>query len=107
MTRLVVTTLRTRALPWFGLAAALFILGFAAFSGAGQGAVEAAAMFVFLGACIRSIGLAVRDNPVSAQMLARRDVIHGALLAESGRTPRRKPEPKGDAAAPDPSRPAA
>lgn len=83
------TALRTRSLPWFGLAALLFVLGLAALAGTAQGVVVAAAWFVFLGACIRGVGLAVRDNPVGAQMLARRDLVHGSLLSESTGTRRR------------------
>jgi hypothetical protein len=34
--------------------------------------VEVAAILSLLGACIRAVALGVRDNPVSAQMVARR-----------------------------------
>jgi hypothetical protein len=81
--------LRTRTLPWFGLALLLALLGFAVLHGVGQGVAEAAAMFVFFGACIRSVSLAVRDNPVSTQMLAQRDLVHSSLLSESAGARRR------------------
>jgi Na+/citrate or Na+/malate symporter len=84
------TSLKTRALPWFVLAVLLAVAGFAFVDGSPRGMVEAAAMFVFLGACIRSVGLAVRDNPVSAQMLAQRDLVHSSLLSESASATRRR-----------------
>jgi hypothetical protein len=80
----IVTSLKTRSLPWFGLATVLAVLGFAALRGTPQGVAVAVAMLVFFGACIRAIGLAVRDNPVSAQMISRSDIIHRTILSESG-----------------------
>jgi hypothetical protein len=84
------TSLKTSARLWFALAVVLAIVGFAFTDGPAQGMVEAAAMFAFFGACIRSVSLSVRDNPVSTQMLARRDIVHSTLLSESAGASRRR-----------------
>jgi cytochrome bd-type quinol oxidase subunit 2 len=89
MTRLR-TSLKSSARPWFALAVVLTVAAFPILHDTAQGVVVAAAMFTFFGACIRSVSLAVRDNPVSAQMLAQRDIIHGSLLSESADASRRR-----------------
>jgi hypothetical protein len=84
------TLLTTRTYPWFALAAVVAVAGFVFVHGPAQGMVAAAAMFLFLGACIRGISLSVRDNPVSAKMLASRDLVHSALVSESSSSAQRR-----------------
>lgn len=57
--------LKTSSLPWFGVAALLFIIGSVLDSGAGT-VLMILAIFGGLGACIRAVALAVRDDPVSS-----------------------------------------
>ena len=58
--------LRTSALPWFGLAGLAFVLGVFVLTGGGQEVALLVALFVFLGACLRGIVLAARDDEVSS-----------------------------------------
>jgi hypothetical protein len=75
---------------WFGVTVLLFVVALAAMHGTAKNIVVAVAVFGFLGACIRTIGLAVRDNPVSTEYVARRDVFHSALMSESARRNKRR-----------------
>ncbi|MEA2255667.1 MAG: hypothetical protein QOG35_1712 [Solirubrobacteraceae bacterium] len=81
--------LRTRTLPWFALAALLCVVGFVAFSGTGQAILELAAVAALLGACIRYVALAVRDDSVRSLIVARRGLV-GWMAAESGSARRRR-----------------
>lgn len=81
----IVTALRTRTLPWFAIAVVLFLAGVLGFGGTAQAVLVAVGSFAFLAAAIRCIGLAVRDNPVSAMMLTDTDVIHGSILKEAAK----------------------
>jgi hypothetical protein len=56
---------KTGSLPWFGLAVFLFVLGSVLDDGLGT-IVGIVAISVGLGACIRTVALAVRDDPVSS-----------------------------------------
>ena len=68
--------MRTRAAPWFGIAVVLAAVAVIALSGTAQAIVAAVAFFLFLGACIRALSLAVRDDDVSA----------GTIRGPAGRT---------------------
>ena len=57
--------LKTSSVPWFGLALFLFVLGLVLGGGAGI-IVGIVAFFVGLGACIRAVALAVKDDDVSS-----------------------------------------
>jgi hypothetical protein len=76
--------MRTRTWPWFVLAALLLIVALAALSGTPQAVVGAAAVFVFLGACIRMVGLLVRDNEVGSKLVARRGLVGGVAGGFAG-----------------------
>ena len=58
--------LKTISVPLFGLALVMFVLGVFVLAGGGQEIALLVALFVFLGACIRSLVLAVRDDEVSS-----------------------------------------
>jgi hypothetical protein len=82
------TTLRTRGWPWFALAALLLFVGAVILSGTAQAVVNSAAAFTFLGACMRQVGLLVRDNPTQVETITRRDIaagMAGSLSEESSR----------------------
>ena len=68
---------RRRTLPWFLLAAVLAVVGLAVLHGTAEAVVFVAAVGVMLGAAIRYVGLAVRDDPVSASVLSRDGLIGG------------------------------
>jgi hypothetical protein len=68
---------RRRTLPWFLLAAVLAVVGLAVLHGTAEAVVVVAAVGVMLGAAIRYVGLAVRDDPVSASVLSRDGLIGG------------------------------
>jgi hypothetical protein len=57
--------LKTSSVPWFGLAVFLFVLGLVLGGGVGV-IVGIVSFFVGLGACIRAVALAVRDDDVSS-----------------------------------------
>jgi hypothetical protein len=61
-----VNRLRTRAGPWFAIALVLFVIAAAVLNGAARDVVESLAVFVLIGACIRAVALAVRDDDVSS-----------------------------------------
>jgi hypothetical protein len=69
--------LRTRTLPWFLLAGVLGVVALAVLHGTAQAAAFAAGVCVLLGASIRYIGLAVRDDPVRTQIVSRDGLIGG------------------------------
>lgn len=69
--------LRAHAWPWFLLAAVVLIVGYVVHGGMLQSVVRSAAGFLFLAACIRLVGLMVRDNPTSAEMVTRRSIEAG------------------------------
>jgi hypothetical protein len=75
---------------WFAVTVLLFVVALVLLAGVARDVVVAVAVFGFLGACIRTIGLAVRDNPVNTEYVARRDVFHSALLSESARRRKRR-----------------
>ena len=99
--------LRTRTWPWFLLAAVLLIVGYL-LHGTPQLLAHGAAVFLFFAACIRQIGLMVRDNPTSADMVTRRSIeagVTGWMADDAGvRRRRRAAEQRAadaDADAPD------
>ena len=98
--------MRTRTWPWFALAAVLLIAGYLLHAGIPQSMVRAAAVFAFLGGCIRQVGVMVRDNPTSAEMVTRRSIEAGtaAMMAEESSRRRRRRAAPQDGDAPD-SRP--
>ena len=81
--------LKTSSVPWFGLAGLVFVLGVFVLSDGGQEIALLVALFVFLGACIRGLVLAVRDDEVSSASIrspgARTLAIVGADLAAARR----------------------
>lgn len=58
--------LKTSSVPWFGFAGIVFVLGVFVLGGGGQEIALLVALFVFLGACLRGLVLAVRDDEVSS-----------------------------------------
>jgi hypothetical protein len=95
--------LRTRTWPWFLLAAVLLIAGYVVHSGVPQSLLRSAAAFLFLAACIRQVGLMVRDNPTSAEMVTRRSLEAGVTgwMADDAAVRRRRRAAKRRADAPD------
>ena len=86
-------TLRTRTWPWLVLAAGLLVVHYLIHDGIPRSILGAAAVFVFIGTCVRLVGLLVRDNPTSAEMVTRRSIeagTAGMLADESGRKRRRR-----------------
>ena len=81
--------LKTSSVPWFGLAGLAFVLGVFVLAGAGQEVALLVALFVFLGACLRGLVLAVRDDDVSSASIrdpeARTMAIIGADSAAARR----------------------
>jgi uncharacterized membrane protein len=69
----------------FALAAVLFVAAqLASPQGIGQGLLSGAAMLVFLAACIRAVGRAVRDDPVRSRIAGgRMSGYAGWIAAES------------------------
>jgi hypothetical protein len=70
------TTLRTRTAPWFGLAAVVAIVGLVT----GYAMIDGAAFLIMLAACIRYVGLAVRDDPLRSRIVAKRSAYVGAMV---------------------------
>ena len=81
--------LQTSSAPWFGLAGLLFALGVLVLAGADQEVALLVALFVFLGACLRGLVLAVRDDAISSASIrspgARTMAIIGADSAQARR----------------------
>lgn len=77
------TTLRTKVWPWFVLAAVLFV-GAVILRGTPQAAVSSVAVLMFLAACIRKVGLSVRDNAVGSEIAARRGLVGGVAGGIAG-----------------------
>jgi hypothetical protein len=104
------TWLAGRTRHWFVLSALLCILGFVVFTGTAQAMVEAAAVLVLWGACIRYVMLAVRDDQVRSLIVARRGLV-GWMAADSGSGRRRaaarrraaETQPVADGRGPPPS----
>jgi hypothetical protein len=96
--------LRAHAWPLFLLAAVVLIVGYVVHGSVLQSVLRSAAVFVFLAACIRLVGLMVRDNPTSAEMITRRSVeagVTGWMAEDAGvRRKRRAAERRGDTDAP-------
>jgi len=65
--------LKTSSVPWFGLAGLAFVLGVFVLAGAGQEVALFVALFVFLGACLHGLVLAVRDDDVSSASIRESD----------------------------------
>jgi hypothetical protein len=57
--------LRRHTWPWFALAVAMFAAAVLVLHGVVRSVEGVVAFFVFLAACIRAAGLAIRDDPVS------------------------------------------
>jgi hypothetical protein len=90
----VTNVLRTKVWPWFVLAAVLLFVGAVVLRGTPQAVFNSAAALTFLGACMRKVGLAVRDNAVSAEMIGRRgggSAGYAGWLAEGPEERRKKP----------------
>ena len=78
---LTLSKLRTSSVPWFGIAGLSVGSGVAILAGGVQEVDLLAALFVFLGACIRALVLSVRDNDVGSASI--RDPT-GRVLAMMG-----------------------
>jgi hypothetical protein len=90
--------LRTHTWPWFAFAALLGVIAFGILHGTAHHVLEVVAVFVLVAACIRAVGLAVRDNPVSGDML-RRNTGTGAWatwMADESHRERRSGRRAGD-----------
>jgi hypothetical protein len=79
------------------LAALLLFVGAVILRGTPQAVVNSAAGFTFIGACIRQVGLLIRDNPTQADTISRRDIAAGmaAMMTEES-SRRRKARRKAD-----------
>jgi hypothetical protein len=95
--------LRTRTWPWLVLAVVLLVVHYLIHEGIPRSILGAAAVFVFLGACIRLVGFMVRDNPTSAEMVTRRSIEAGtsAMLADESSRKRQQRAAAKRADAPD------
>ena len=85
--------LRTRTWPWFALAAVLLFVGVVILRGDARSVVESAAVLLLVAACIRALGLAVRDNPVGGEMVTRRSIeagVAGWMAEDSAKRRRQK-----------------
>jgi hypothetical protein len=69
--------LKTRTLPWFLLAAVIGIVALLVLHGQARDFVCLAGLLVMLGAAIRYVGLAVRDDPVRTAIMSRDGLIGG------------------------------
>ena len=78
--------LRTRTLPWFLLAAVMAILAIVVLNGTAEAVLFVVAVGVMLGAAIRYIGLAIRDDPVSRDVLSRDGLMGGTASGLSSMT---------------------
>jgi hypothetical protein len=90
----VITALRTKVWPWFVLAAVLLFIGAVILHGTARACFNSAAALVFLGACMRKVGMAVRDNDVAKDMVGRRgggSAGYAGWLAEGPEERRKKP----------------
>jgi hypothetical protein len=88
------TVLRTKVWPWFVIAAVLLFIGAVILHGTPQACFNSAAALTFLGACMRKVGLAVRDNEVAKDMVGRRgggSAGYTGWLAEGPEERRKKP----------------
>ena len=74
---------------WFALAAVLCVVGFVAFSGDDRSLVEIAAFVVLMAACLRFVGLAVRDDETTSLLVSRRG-LSGWMADESPSGRRRR-----------------
>jgi len=79
-------SLRTRTLPWFVLAAVLGVVALVALDGTAEAILFVVAVGVLLGAAIRAVGLAVRDDPVSREVMSRDALIGGVTSGLSSMT---------------------
>jgi hypothetical protein len=109
-----VRRVQTGTVPWFGAAVVLFVVAVTVLSGTARDVVVSVAVFVLIGACIRAVVLAVRDDDVSASTIrSPAERALGIMGAESrhGRRLRqrereraggtgREPPPRGPPAAP-------
>jgi hypothetical protein len=59
----------TRAAPWFAVAAVLLVIALFVVHGTAAAMVAAAALFVFLAACLRALVLQLRDDPASGMTI--------------------------------------
>jgi hypothetical protein len=83
-------TLRTKVWPWFVLAAVLLFVGAVILDGTPRACFNSAAALVFLGACMRKVGLLVRDNDVAKDMVGPRSAGYTGWLAEGPEERREK-----------------
>jgi len=84
------TQLRTGSVPWFGIAGFLFVVGVAIRAAGVQEVALLAALFVFLGACIRALVLSVRDDEVSSASIRDHTARVLAMMGADSATARRR-----------------
>ena len=84
------TQLRTGSVLWFGIAGLLFVVGVAIRAGGVQEVDLLAALFVFLGACIRALVLSVRDDEVSSASIRDPTARVLAMMGADAATARRR-----------------
>jgi|KBSMisStaDraftv2_1062788.scaffolds.fasta_scaffold620142_2 hypothetical protein len=77
---------RTRTLPWFVLAAVLGVVALVALHGTAEAILFVVAVGVLLGAAITAVGRAVRDDPVSREVMSRDGLIGGLTSGLSSMT---------------------
>jgi hypothetical protein len=78
--------LRTRTLPWFVLAAVLGVVAIVVLNGTAEAVLFVVAVGVMLGASIRYVGLAIRDDPVRRDILSRDGLMGGTASGLSSMT---------------------
>jgi hypothetical protein len=65
------TWLRTHTWQWYLAAVLLAVVALVFFHGMAHSVLFVVAVFAFLGACVRQVGLLVRDNDVARGMISR------------------------------------
>lgn len=82
---------RTSAAPWFGVAVVVFVVALLVLRGTAENVTMAAGFAVLLGACMRAVALAVRDDDVSSSAIrGPAERVLGMMGADSPAARRRR-----------------
>jgi hypothetical protein len=87
--------LKTSSVPWFGLAGLLFVVSVSVLTGGGQEVALLVALSVFVGACLRGLVLAVRDDDVSSASIRDPEARTLAIIGADSATARRQRRVEG------------
>ena len=96
--------LRTHTRQWYILAVLLGVIALAFFHGTAHDVLFIVAVFAFLGACIRHVGLLVRGNDVARGMIGRGADSGGFALLDGGRVAQRLARPRARPSGPGSAR---